>query len=234
MLAKNKNMKKLIAIYTVTIALAFGIASPAFAQNCNVQKGESMWSIAKKYHVLFHKVLELNQKYPNQNLIHPNDKIELPDGSTGNQTDQNSGSDNIQEDNNDTTERGESTQADEVLKLVNQERKKQGLAALTLSSKLTSVANTKAKDMAVNKYFAHESPTYGTPFQMLQQFGVKYSYAGENIAAGQKTSQQVMNSWMNSSGHRANILNKNYTQLGVGFYAGGSYDTYWVQLFIKP
>lgn len=234
MFAKNKNMKKLIAIYVVTLSLALGMATPTFAQNCNVQKGDSMWSIAKKYHVLFHKVLELNQKYPNQNLIHPNDKIELPDGSTGNETDQGSNEDNIQEDNNETTEREESSQAKEVLELVNQERKKQGLTALTLSNKLTSIANTKAKDMAVNKYFAHESPTYGTPFQMLQQFGVKYSYAGENIAAGQRSAKDVMNSWMNSSGHRANILNKNYTQLGVGFYAGGSYDTYWVQLFIKP
>lgn len=211
-------MKKLIAVYAVTITLAFGIASPAFAQHCNTQQGDSMWKIAKRYHVIFHELLKLNQHYPNQDLIHKGDKIELPDGSTGNET----------------TERGESSQAKEVLDLVNQERKKQGLAALTLSSKLTSVANTKAKDMAVNKYFAHESPTYGTPFQMLQQFGVKYSYAGENIAAGQRTSKEVMNSWMNSSGHRANILNKNYTELGVGFYAGGSYDTYWVQLFIKP
>lgn len=74
----------------------------------------------------------------------------------------------------------------------------------------------------------------GSPYEMLQKFGVKYSSGGENIAAGQKTASQVMNSWLNSSGHRANILSKNYTQLGVGFYAGGLYDTYWTQLFIKP
>lgn len=225
-------MKHIIMV--LMFGLIFSIATPAMAQNCNVQNGDSMWNIAKKYHVLFREVLKLNQHFKDPNLIHPNDKVELPDGSTGNQTDQNSGSDNITDGNEESSDRGESTQADEVLKLVNQERKKQGLTALTLSSKLTSVANTKAKDMAVNKYFAHESPTYGTPFQMLQKFGVKYSYAGENIAAGQKTPQQVMNSWMNSSGHRANILNKNYTELGVGFYAGGQYDTYWVQMFIKP
>ena len=86
--------------------------------------------------------------------------------------------------------------------------------------------------MSVNRYFDHRSPTYGTPFEMLQKFGVSYKSAGENIAAGQKTPEQVMESWMNSSGHRANILNKSYTELGVGFYSGGSYDTYWVQLFI--
>ena len=88
--------------------------------------------------------------------------------------------------------------------------------------------------MRDNNYFSHDSPRYGSPFEMLQSFGVKYSSAGENIAAGQKNAQQVMNDWMNSSGHRANILNKNYTELGVGFVEGGSYGTYWVQEFVKP
>lgn len=227
-------MKKLIAIYAVTLTLAFGIATPAFAQHCNVQRGDSMWRIAKRYHVLFEDVLRLNKHFKNQNMIHPRQEVELPNGSEGNSTNDNSADDNITSGNQETTERGESSQATEVLNLVNAERKKAGLTALTLSSKLTSVANVKAKDMAVNKYFSHQSPTYGSPFEMMQQFGIKYSYAGENIAAGQKTASQVMNSWMNSSGHRANILNKNFTQIGVGFYAGGSYDTYWVQQFIKP
>lgn len=225
-------MKKFIAFLFISTILFS--ATPAFAQHCNTQQGDSMWRIAKRYHVVFHELLKLNKHYPDQNLIHKGDKIELPDGSTGNSTNENSKEDNIEEKENDTAERGESTQATQVLNLVNQERKKQGIPALTLSSKLTSVANLKSKDMAVNKYFDHNSPTYGSPFQMMQQFGIKYSYAGENIAAGQRTAQEVMNSWMNSSGHRANILNKNYTQLGVGFYAGGQYDTYWTQEFIKP
>ena len=66
---------------------------------------------------------------------------------------------------------------------------------------------------------------------MLQDFGVHYTSAGENIAAGQRTPEEVMNSWMNSSGHRANILNKNFDTIGIGFYEGGSYGTYWTQLF---
>ena len=86
--------------------------------------------------------------------------------------------------------------------------------------------------MAVNRYFSHQSPTYGSPFDMLKKFGVSYRSAGENIAAGQRTPQEVMNAWMNSSGHRANILNKNYTELGVGYYKGGSYGHYWVQTFV--
>lgn len=228
------NMKKLIALYVVALSLVIGLPTHAFAQSCNVQKGDSMWSISQKYHVLFKEVLKLNQHFKDKDLIHPNDKVELPDGSTGSDTNEGSKDDNIQEDENETIDRGESSQANEVLKLVNEERKKQGLSSLTLSSKLTSIATTKAKDMAVNKYFSHQSPTYGSPFEMLQQFGVSYRSAGENIAGGQKTAKEVMNSWMNSSGHRANILSKNYTQLGVGYYQGGSYGTYWVQMFIKP
>lgn len=225
-------MKKYFAIYAVTLSLAFGIATPAFAQHCNTQKGDSMWKIAKEYHVLFHELLKLNKHYPNQDLIHPNDKIELPDGSTGSETNDDSESDDIEHDTIESTESSTNEYANQVLQLVNKERSKQGLKNLTLSKELTSIANTKAKDMAVNRYFDHRSPTYGSPFEMLQKFGVKYKSAGENIAAGQKTPQQVMESWLNSSGHRANILNKSYTELGVGFYQGGSYDTYWVQLFI--
>lgn len=226
-------MKKYIAIYAVSLSLVFGIASPAFAQHCNTQQGDSMWKIAKRYHVLFHKLLKLNKHYPNQNLIHPKDKIELPDGSAGEGTTKNSDADNIKQGNNESVEAGNSTQAEAILKLVNAERSKQGLSSLKLESDLTSIANTKAKDMAVNRYFDHRSPTYGSPFEMLQKFGVSYKSAGENIAAGQKTPQEVMTSWMNSSGHRANILNASYKELGVGFYAGGSYDTYWVQLFVS-
>ena len=227
-------MKKYFAVYVVTLSLAFGIASPAFAQHCNAQKGDSMWRIAKEYHVLFHELLKLNKHYPNQNLIHPNDKIEIPDGSAGEGTTNNSESDDIQSGNTESTESGSSDEANQVLQLVNKERSKQGLKNLTLSKELTSIANTKAKDMAVNRYFDHRSPTYGSPFEMLQKFGVKYKSAGENIAAGQRTPEQVMESWMNSSGHRANILNKNFTQLGVGYAKGGSYGSYWVQMFIKP
>ncbi|MNH43142.1 Cysteine-rich secretory protein family protein [compost metagenome] len=81
--------------------------------------------------------------------------------------------------------------------------------------------------MDVNNYFSHTSPTYGSPFDMMRSFGVKYSYAGENIASGQRTPQEVMTAWMNSAGHRANILNGNFTKIGVGYVNGE-----WVQMFI--
>jgi uncharacterized protein YkwD len=87
--------------------------------------------------------------------------------------------------------------------------------------------------MRDRNYFDHTSPTYGSPFEMLQHFGVSYTAAGENIAAGQKNAEAVMRDWLNSSGHRANILNREYKELGVGYVTGGSYGTYWVQLFKK-
>lgn len=229
--ANNMTMKKFLVLLSLSVALATGFAMPASAQHCNVQKGDSMWRIAKRYKIHFHDILRMNKHFKDQDLIHPNDKVHLPDGSTGESTNQDAKGD---ETPSQSTGASTSSEAEAVLNLVNQERSKQGLNPLTLSNKLTSIANTKAQDMADKNYFSHTSPTYGSPFDMLHEFGVSYTSAGENIAAGQKTPEQVMNDWMNSSGHRANILNKDYTQLGVGYVKGGSYGTEWVQLFIRP
>jgi len=94
----------------------------------------------------------------------------------------------------------------EVVELTNAERAKQGLPALTLDTELSKVARAKSEDMSKNNYFDHTSPTYGSPFEMMKQFGVSYKAAGENIAKGQTTPEQVVKAWMNSEGHRANIL----------------------------
>lgn len=228
----NKTMKKIIISLAAFSILATG-ASSASAQHCDVQRGDSMWKIAKRYNVLFKDVLELNRHlHKDVNLIHPKDEVELPDGSAGTSTQEPAAGDSAG--TGSEGRQAEMTQAEAILKLVNQERKKAGVPALTLSDQLTNIAYIKAKDMADKNYFSHESPTYGSPFDMLKKFGVSYTAAGENIAAGQKTAEEVMNSWMNSSGHKANILNKNYTQLGVGFYRGGQYGTEWVQLFTRP
>ncbi|WP_078411006.1 CAP domain-containing protein [Priestia abyssalis] len=118
-----------------------------------------------------------------------------------------------------------------VVELVNQERQKQGLQALQLDTKLSDVAREKSKDMMNKNYFSHTSPTYGSPFDMMKQFGIQYRTAGENIAKGQQTPEEVMNGWMNSNGHRKNILSPNFTHIGVG-YVEGSGSTYWTQMFI--
>lgn len=117
----------------------------------------------------------------------------------------------------------------EVLTLTNVEREKNGLAPLQLDVKLSEVAREKSNDMAKNGYFDHQSPTYGSPFDMMKQFGITYRTAGENIAMGQRTPAEVVDAWMNSEGHRANILNKDYTHIGIGYIENGNY---WTQQFI--
>lgn len=118
---------------------------------------------------------------------------------------------------------------EQVVALVNEQRAANGLAPLTLSQTLSNAARAKSQDMHDNNYFSHTSPTYGSPFEMLSTFGISYRTAGENIAMGYATPEAVMNGWMNSAGHRANILNANYTQIGVGYVADGNY---WTQEFI--
>lgn len=117
----------------------------------------------------------------------------------------------------------------EVARLVNAERAKEGLAPLTLSAELSRVARMKSQDMHDRGYFDHNSPTYGSPFQLMKSQGITYRTAGENIAMGYRTPEAVVNAWMNSPGHRANILNASYTTIGVGYVADGSY---WTQHFI--
>lgn len=117
----------------------------------------------------------------------------------------------------------------EVTHLTNKEREKNGLAILEIDHAVEEVAQKKSEDMATHNYFSHTSPTYGSPFEMLQQFGVDYTTASENIASGQKTPAEVVKGWMNSPGHRKNILNEEVTHIGVGYAENGGY---WTQLFI--
>ena len=126
----------------------------------------------------------------------------------------------------------EASIAREMLDLVNEERRAVGLSELKLSGELSNVAELKAKDMRDQGYFSHTSPTYGSPFEMMETFGIHYKTAGENIAKGQRSVEQVMKEWMNSSGHRANVLNERYTHLGVGYVTDGAGNGYWVQMFI--
>ena len=121
--------------------------------------------------------------------------------------------------------------ASEVLRLVNVERTKAGLSPVSEgSSALVSAANKRAEEVA--KVFSHTRPDGSSCFTVLGEYGVSYRSAGENIASGQTTPAEVVNAWMNSEGHRANILGANFTSLGVGVYKNGSSYT-WVQLFIS-
>ena len=134
---------------------------------------------------------------------------------------------------NSNTENTANLTADEqeVFNLINSERKKQGLAALTIDKEAQNVARIKAQDMVDNNYFSHNSPIYGSPFDMLKSFKVSYKTAGENIA-GNSSNTSAVNAWMNSSGHRANILNANFNYTGIGVVSGSKYGKIFVQVFI--
>jgi uncharacterized YkwD family protein len=116
-----------------------------------------------------------------------------------------------------------------VVDLTNQERAKNGLAPLKVDANLSKMAREKSRDMSSNGYFSHTSPTYGSPFDMMKQYGITYRAAGENIAMGQRLPEDVVTAWMNSDGHRKNILSPNFTHIGVGHIAQGNY---WTQEFI--
>lgn len=117
-----------------------------------------------------------------------------------------------------------------VVDLTNEERAKNGLPALKTDATLSEVARIKSEDMKAKGYFSHTSPSYGSPFDMMKQFGVSYRSAGENIAMGQRSPEEVVQAWMNSEGHRANILNSSFTHIGVGYVENGNY---WTQMFIS-
>ena len=118
----------------------------------------------------------------------------------------------------------------QVVELTNKERAKYGLPALAMDKPLMAAAREKSLDMQVNNYFSHTSPTYGSPFDRMKALGIAYRSAGENIAKGQTSAAQVVEAWMNSEGHRANILNKDFTHIGVGYVKQGHV---WTQQFIK-
>ncbi|MBB6451858.1 putative YkwD family protein [Salirhabdus euzebyi] len=145
---------------------------------------------------------------------------------------------NEQQQNQQQTEQKNQAQATEgiseierrVIELTNEQRRENGLPDLQADTSLSNVAREKSKDMRVNNYFSHTSPTYGSPFDMMRDFGITYQSAGENIAQGQRTADEVVQAWMNSEGHRKNILSDKFTHIGVGYDENGHH---WTQMFIQ-
>ena len=172
---------------------------------------------------------------PDNNTGSNNGSTSKPDNNTGSDNntskpDNNAGSNNSGSTNQDSTSFADYQQ--EVVNLVNKERAKYGLSALKSNSSLANVATIKSQDMVNKNYFSHTSPTYGSPFDMMKQFGISYKTAGENIAMGQKTPSEVVTAWMNSEGHRKNILSSSFTQIGVGVAKNANGQLYWTQMFI--
>lgn len=185
-------------------------AQPADTDIYTVKPGDSLWIIAQKYQVGLSEIIAANPQIRDPHWIYPGDKVTVP------------------------LLTGVKAIEAQVVELVNQKRAANGLKPLRLNWELARVARYKSMDMRDRNYFSHDSPTYGSPFEMMKAFGIRYSAAAENIAAGQRTAQAVMNSWMNSPGHRSNILSASYTEIGVGYASGGKYGHYWTQMFIKP
>ncbi|GAF22082.1 hypothetical protein JCM19047_1817 [Bacillus sp. JCM 19047] len=207
-------MKTLLTFFTtllLSVTLVYGFSSEAKAASTHtVQSGDTMWKIAVRYQIGVQEIIDANPQLSNPNVIYPGQTIQLP-----------------------TQQSQEQSIEQEVVRLVNAERAKHGLQPLRENWELSRVARFKSADMRDKNYFSHTSPTYGSPHQMIRDFGIQYRASGENIAAGQTTAQAVFNSWMNSSGHRQNILSPTYTEIGVGYAEGGSYRHYWTQMFIS-
>lgn len=201
------DMKKLLVMCMALIMVfAYALSALAAGLTHTVEQGDTMWKLAVKYQVGISEMIRANPQISNPDLIYPGQVLTIPQGDLS-----------VLEYEN------------EVIRLVNEIRVQNGLKPLTANWELSRVARYKSQDMVDNRYFSHTSPVYGSPFQMIRNFGLSFRRAGENIAYGQRTPQAVVNAWMNSSGHRANILNASYTQIGVGYVANGHY---WTQMFI--
>lgn len=146
------------------------------------------------------------------------------------QNSNNSSSSNNSSNNSQTTSSLTSDEL-EVFNLINQKRTAAGLSKLKIDDEVQNVARIKARDMVDNNYFSHTSPTYGSPFNMLKSFKVSYKTAGENIA-GNSSNSKAVEAWMNSEGHKANILNSSFNYTGVGVISGSKYGKIYVQMFI--
>ncbi|MFD6209961.1 CAP domain-containing protein [Peribacillus sp. NPDC060253] len=223
-------MKKIILLS----ALSLSLFSPTVALGANtyeVASGDTLTKIAAEFEVSLSDLLKTNSTIKDSNQIKVGQNITIPTNKQENSqsvptTDQenNQSVPTSDQENNQSVEQ-------QILSLVNEERSKKGLPSLAMDSAISHVAILKSEDMRDNNYFNHTSPRYGSPFEMMKSFGVSYNYAGENIAAGQPSAEAVMNSWLNSPGHKANILNKNYSKIGIGHATGGKYSHYWTQQF---
>lgn len=199
-------MKKLFLGLALAVTLMMTAISASAASSHTVVRGDTMWRIAVKYEVGLSELAAANPHIKNIALIYPGQMINIP-----------------------TADTSVTAYEREVVRLVNVERSKAGLSPLEYDWELSRVARYKSQDMSDLGYFSHTSPTYGSPFQMMKSFGISYRSAGENIARGYTTPASVVEGWMNSQGHRANILNSTFTRIGVGYVKDGHY---WTQMFI--
>lgn len=231
-------MKKKAMILIATSILTLNSFSVFAAEktNCNSYKSINVLSTSQ-FKDLCNKYLTNNSYDFSDIVLHDrkNDCDNNINGNTGNENNgnannntcnENSGNNNISKPDNSVS--SESRYISEVVRLVNAERAKEGLAALQMDSSLNSAAQVRAKEIVTS--FSHTRPNGSNCFTALSEAGIKYNGSGENIAYGQKTPAEVVNAWMNSAGHRANIMSSKFTKIGVGCHnSNGTY--YWSQFF---
>ncbi len=232
-------MKNLSKLHKVIIAIsvsliAFSGQAYVSATSYVIQKNDTFWDISKKYKMDLKDIIAANPQFKNPNRIYPGDKVTISSVTNSKPIRGKDGTFTSGVMNNVKPTATPSSFEIQVVELVNKQRTSKGLKALTNNTSLESTARKKSQDMINRGYFSHQSPTYGSPFDMMKRFGIKYSSAGENIAMGQKTPQAVVTAWMNSEGHRRNILSVNYSQIGVGLAKKSNGTTYWTQMFIRP
>ena len=203
---KTKRFIKILSLTLILIAVWQSAVFAAGGIRYMVKSGDSMWKIAVQYEIGLSEIIEANPQIANPDFIYPGQVLTIPQVETS-----------------------VLSFEEEVVRLTNEKRTAYGLPALMINWELSRVARYKSQDMHDFGYFSHTSSTYGSPFEMMKDFGISYRAAGENIARGQTTPEMVVNAWWNSSGHRQNMLNASYTQIGVGYVADGHY---WTQMFI--
>ncbi len=163
--------------------------------------------------------------------IKPNNSNQTGSSNAGTNTSSGTNTNTNPKEPNPASNSGASDEEVELLKLINQQRANNGLPELKFDSELQRVAKIKAQDLVDNQYFSHNSPTYGSPFDMMKAFGITYKAAGENIA-GNPTLKGAVNAWMNSEGHKANILSNAYNYTGIGVVESPKYGKIMVQMFM--
>ncbi|WP_234119528.1 CAP domain-containing protein [Clostridium hydrogenum] len=207
--------KSLKVIFITAFILSMFFSNKVYSKmqqqtyNYTIKTGDTLWKIAVANQSGVAEIVALNPSIANPNMIIAGQVIKIPDISQI------------------------KVQENEVARLVNIERSKVGLPALKYNWELSRVARAKSQDMADKNYFSHQSPTFGSTFSLITKYGIVYSAAGENIAYGYINPSTVMNGWMNSPGHKANILGKQYNEIGVGLTKNSKGQIYWTQIFIK-
>ena len=204
----EQRKKKRLRFAALALLIVGALALPAHAATVDhvVVPGDTMWKTAVRYRVGLDEIIAANPQITDPHWIYPGDVLHVP----------------LPDDAVASYERA-------VVDLVNNIRTSRGLGALSENWELSRVARYKSRDMQEQHYFSHTSPTYGSPFDMMRAFGLAYRTAGETIAMGYPTPEAVVDGWMNSEGHRKNILNPAFTVIGVGYVAEGNY---WTQMFI--